>query len=101
MFGGAVEWKATKQKTVTTSSTEAELLALSSIGSLSYWCDNMQSVRIANAESDSVYTKLRHFDIHQSWIRQETKKGDIIVKWNPTSEQQADGFKKLLPRQLY
>ena len=29
MFGGMVDWKATKQKTVTTSTTEAELLSLS------------------------------------------------------------------------
>lgn len=36
-FGGAIEWKATKQKTVTTSETEVELLALSSIGSSNYW----------------------------------------------------------------
>lgn len=33
IFGGVVEWKATKQKTVTTSTTEAEFLALSSMGS--------------------------------------------------------------------
>ena len=29
MFNGPVDWRSTKQKTVTTSSTEAELLALS------------------------------------------------------------------------
>ncbi|KAI1003293.1 hypothetical protein K3495_g4911 [Podosphaera aphanis] len=120
MFGGAVDWKATKQKTVTTSTTEAELLALSSIGSSSYWwhrlfsslhfhtglkptvlCDNKQTVRIANAESDCIQTKLRHVDIHQHWIRQETLKGNMVVKWIPTSEQQADGFTKLLPKQLF
>jgi hypothetical protein len=28
LFGGAIDWRAAKQKTVTTSSTEAELLAL-------------------------------------------------------------------------
>ena len=29
LYGGAITWKATKQPTVTTSSTEAELLAIS------------------------------------------------------------------------
>lgn len=31
LFGGPVDWKATKQKTVTTSTTEAELMALTTI----------------------------------------------------------------------
>lgn len=38
---------------------------------------------------------------HQLWIRQETEKGHMIVKWIPTSQQQADGFTKLLPQQLF
>ncbi|KAI1000403.1 hypothetical protein K3495_g7792 [Podosphaera aphanis] len=120
MFGGAVDWKATKQKTVTTSTTEAGLLALSSIGSSSYWwrrlfsslefetnliptvfCDNKQSVRIENSESESLEAKLGHMDIHQLWIRQEVEKGKMIVKWIPTSEQQADGFTKLIPKRLF
>ena len=33
LFGGAIDWRASKQKTVTTSSTEAELLALSNAAS--------------------------------------------------------------------
>jgi hypothetical protein len=32
LFNGPIDWRSTKQKTVTTSSTEAELLALSSAG---------------------------------------------------------------------
>ena len=106
MYGGAIEWKATKQKTITTSTTEADLLAFSSIGSSSYWwnrlfsqlkfnsglkpeilCDNLQSVRIANSESDCIQTKLRHVDVHQLWIRQETSRGNMTVKWIPTARQ--------------
>ena len=120
MFGGAVEWKATKQKTITTSTTEAELLALSSIASSSYWwqrlfaalnfdtglkptirCDNQQTVKIANSDIDCIHTKLRHVDIHQLWIRQETSKGKMNVEWIPTTKQEADGFTKLLSRQNF
>ena len=32
LYGGAISWRAGKQKTVTTSSTEAELLSLSTAG---------------------------------------------------------------------
>ena len=37
LFGGAVDWHATKQKTVTTSTTKAELLALSHVAKEIYW----------------------------------------------------------------
>lgn len=120
MFGGVVEWKATKQKTITTSTTEAELLALSSIVSSSYWwqclfvalnfdtglkpmirCDNLQTVKIASSDSDCVNTKLRHVDLHQLWIRQETSKGKMNVEWIPSAKEEADGFTKLLSKQKF
>jgi hypothetical protein len=31
LFGGLIEWKSRKQKTITTSTTEAELLAISHV----------------------------------------------------------------------
>ena len=37
LYGGPVDWKASKQSTVTTSSTEAELLALSETGRQTIW----------------------------------------------------------------
>ena len=37
LYGGPIAWKATKQQTVTTSSTEAELLALSTIAKEAIW----------------------------------------------------------------
>jgi hypothetical protein len=37
LFGGAVDWRAAKQKTVTTSTTEAELLALSNAARETLW----------------------------------------------------------------
>ena len=37
LFGGSIDWRATKQKTVTTSSTEAELMALTEAAKEIYW----------------------------------------------------------------
>ena len=106
MFGGAVDWKATKQKTITTSTTEAELLALSTMAGYAYWwrrlfegleldisqesytvyCDNSTAVKIAKREEDTERTALRHVDIRQQWIIQEVEAGRLKVEWVPTGE---------------
>lgn len=116
LFGGAVEWRATKQKTVTTSTTEAELLALSIIAGYTYWwrrlfkelefeigyhcyqvfCDNLRAVSIANSKEASEATALRHVDIRQQWIIQEVEAGRLEVVWVATEHQQADGLTMLL-----
>jgi hypothetical protein len=90
-FGGmTIDWKATVQRTVTKSTTEAELLSLSLAGSQmqewirffqgisltldckpTIWCDNQQTVGIATKSQDKLHTKVKHVDIHQLWIRQE------------------------------
>lgn len=117
MFGGPIDWKATKQKTVTTSTTEAELLAISEAGkSLLMWlrlfktimfdpghpvtlqCDNSQTIGLLLKESPQLRTKLRHIDIHQHWLRQEVQSGRLPVQWTKTSEMVADGLTKILPR---
>jgi hypothetical protein len=116
-FGGPIDWKATKQKTVTTSTTEAELLAMSEAGkSLLMWlrlfktimfdpghpvalqCDNSQTIGLLLKESPQLRTKLRHIDIHQHWLRQEVQSGRLPVQWTKTSEMVADGLTKMLPR---
>ena len=91
LYGGPIDWRASKQRTVTTSSTKAEFLAISEAGkTLQWWrrlfasigfdpehhlsikCDNMQTIRILCKDDPSIQTKLRHVDIHQHWLRQET-----------------------------
>jgi hypothetical protein len=120
IFGGPVDWKAAKQKTVTTSTTEAELLAASEAGkSLCMWlrvfkqvvfdpghsvalgCDNKQTVRLLTSEAPQLQTKLRHVDIRQHWLRQEVQEGRIPVEWVATADMAADGLTKLLPRQKH
>src|SRR5262249_15873436 len=86
LFGGPIAWRANKQDTVTTSSTEAELLALSQTAKEAIFisrllkaltlklnepliveCDNRQTLRLVTEESMKLSTKLQHVDIHNHW----------------------------------
>ena len=120
LFGGPIAWRANKQDTVTTSSTEAELLALSQTAKEAIFisrlfkamtlrlnepliidCDNKQTLRIVREERAKLTTKLRHVDIHQHWLRQEYGTGRVKFEWKPTKEMIADGLTKALPRQKF
>jgi hypothetical protein len=116
----AIDWKATVQRTVIKSTTEAEVLSLSLASSEMMewarffkgvslklnqtpviWCDNQQTVEIAVKSIDKLNSKLKHVDIHhlQLWIRQEVEAGRLHVKWLPTREMPADGMTKSFSRQ--
>jgi hypothetical protein len=117
LFNSLIAWKASKQDTVTTSTTEAELLALSQVAkeaiftsrllkelqitlpsnTITIHCDNMQTIGLVNKEISKLQTKLRHVDIHNHWLRQEVSSGKITVEYVPSSEMIADGFTKVLP----
>jgi hypothetical protein len=117
LFNGLIGWRANKQDTVTTSTTEAELLALSQaakegqfIGRLlneltvklddhriNIQCDNIQTIRLINEDITRLQTKLRHVDIHNHWLRQEACQGRINVEYVKSKEMIADGFTKALP----
>ena len=90
LFGESIAWKSGKQDTVTTSPTEAELLALTAVAKeaiatlglfagmrfeladkLKIWCDNRQTIRLVNNELPRLRTALRHINIHNNWARQE------------------------------
>lgn len=116
LFGGIIGWRANKQATVSTSTTEAELLALSQAAKetlyvsrllkeldikldnqrLQILCDNTQTVRIVNKEIGQLHTQLRHVDIHNHWLRQEIKEKRIAVDYTPTEDMIADGLTKVL-----
>jgi hypothetical protein len=119
LFGGPIDWKAVKQRTVTKSSTEAELLALSHAGSELIWwnrlftavglrldttpviyCDNRQTLRIVTG-AKPLKTSLRHVDIHNHWLRQEHANDSIRFEWIDSANMPADGLTKLLPGQKH
>jgi hypothetical protein len=117
LYGMLIDWKATVQRSVTKSTTEAELMALSVAGAemelwqrafksvkfeLEFtpqlWCDNMATVGIVTKREDRLQTKLRHVDTHQMWLRQEVEQKRIQVNWVPTDPMPADGLTKVLLR---
>ncbi|KJZ70368.1 hypothetical protein HIM_10259 [Hirsutella minnesotensis 3608] len=117
LFGGPIAWRASKQATVATSSTEAEFLAISEAAKeaiftsrllrsldlqipqpLKLECDNQQTIRFLEGGS-KISTRLRHVDVHQHWLRQEVEAGRIGLRWVPTAQMRADGLTKALPLQ--
>jgi hypothetical protein len=119
LFGGAIGWRANKQDTVTTSSTEAELLALSQTAKeamfmsrlfkalslelnepLQIRCDNRQTLRLFD-QSVKLVTKLRHVDIHNHWLGQECRRGTVQLQWEATRNMIADGLTKALSKQKF
>ena len=120
LFGGPVAWRANKQDTVTTSSTEAELLALSQTAKETIYlsrlltalsleldepliieCDNRQTIRLLVEQSMKLQTKLRHVDIHSHWLRQEVQRGSITITWQDTKKMIADGLAKALGKAIF
>ena len=119
LFDGMIDWKASKQKTITISSTEAELLAISMTANTKMWwnrfleaiafqtpptyieCDNRQTIRAFTAPGASFSTKLRHVDIHRHWLRQEVQNGTVSIKWTPSTSILADELTKILPPQRH
>ncbi|KAK7583642.1 hypothetical protein V3481_012924 [Fusarium oxysporum f. sp. vasinfectum] len=120
LFGGPVSWKAGKQDTVTTSSTEAELLAFTHTAKESIAiqrlfkqldlkldhlptieCDNQQTIRLISLETPRLKTALKHVDIHNCWARQAFKQGHFKIQYTPTALMLADGLTKPLPGQKF
>ncbi|CCE32980.1 uncharacterized protein CPUR_06903 [Claviceps purpurea 20.1] len=126
LFNGLIAWRASKQDTVTvtkchkvitTSTTEAELPALSQVAkeamftvrllkelkiqlpsdTITIDCDNTQTIGLVTKEIAKLQTKLRPVDIHNHWLRQEVSRGNISVEYVESAEMIADGFTKVLP----
>ena len=84
LFSGLIAWRANKQDTVTTSSTETELLALSQTAKeaiflsrlltamtlklykpLTINYNNIQTLQLITEDAAKLTTKLQYIDIHQ------------------------------------
>jgi hypothetical protein len=43
------------------------------------YCDSLQTVGIVTKHEDKLFTRLRHVDVHQHYLRQEVAEGRISV----------------------
>lgn len=120
LFNGPIFWRASKQRSVVTSSTEAELVALTQATreyiSLTrllkqlqldleepqvIGCDNQQTLRILTSDRPHLNSRLKHINIQQLWLRQICQSKAIAFKWVPTDQMIADGLTKALPAQRH
>ena len=110
---GPILVKSSKQKIVTKSSTEAELIALSDLASLVIWSrdfllaqgepagpatvsqDNQSTMALA-ARGASVSERTRHINIRHYWMKDRVDSGDIQIMYTPTEDMIADIFTKPL-----
>jgi hypothetical protein len=111
--GDPISWASKKQRTVAQSTCEAELYAEAAAmqevlwlrgllhelglqtqtGSLVYG-DNQSTLAISKNGIKGERTK--HVDVKYHFITETVERGDVKLKWIPTSEQQADIFTKAL-----
>lgn len=120
LYGGPVDWKANKQRFVTTSTTEAELRAATEAAKrlqvwkrifesirfvpdreLSILCDNKQTVSLLTSQEPQFRTNLKHVDIYHHWLRQEVQAQRLRIEWVDTKGMIADGFTKILRGQRF
>jgi len=114
LFGGAIVWSATKQKTVATSSVEAEYIAvaltvkealwvltwLKQVGfDLSTITIQMDSNGALNLAKNAQFSQLtKHIDIRHHFIRDHMEKGEISLQYLPTDAMTADILTKPLEK---
>ena len=116
--GDTISWASKKQRTVALSTCEAELYAEaaaiqevlwlrgllkelglhSQIGSVVYG-DNQSAIAVSKNGIKGDRTK--HVDIKYHFITETVERGDVTLKWIPTTEQQADIFTKALAAPVF
>ena len=116
--GDTVSWASKKQRTVALSTCEAELYAEAGatqevlwlrgllqelglhlkMGSVVYG-DNQSAISVSKNGIKGERTK--HVDIKYHFVTETVERGDIQLKWIPTTEQQADIFTKALAAPVF
>jgi hypothetical protein len=112
LAGAPVSWVSRKQKTVATSSTQAEYMSLSAACTQLTWIQSLykelgfnvhgMELNIDNqgaiftAQNNNVDRKMKHIDIQYHFCREHVECGRVVLYYVPTNEQQADILTKNL-----
>ena len=116
--GGPITWTSVKQRSVSTSTTESEYMALSEACKQGYWIrallgelnryqylpksratpifsDNQSC--IALAKDPIAHSRTKHIDVRYHYIRELVSFGKVAVDYIPTEDMKADILTKPLP----
>jgi transposase InsO family protein len=112
--GGAVSWQSKRQKSVATSSVEAEYMAARAAVQEAIWwrsilrdlghsvdlptqllSDSQGSIAIANGSDQKTRTK--HIDIQYHFTRECVENGQVSLRYIPSADMAADTLTKPLP----
>jgi hypothetical protein len=113
-----VSWNVKKQPTVALSTAEAELMSIVEVikeviwvrkllVELSYplqepivtYSDNQSALDVV--ENDCLHDRSKHIEIKYHFVRDETRKGRVLLEWISTQDQIADIFTKGLGPTLF
>ncbi|KAI1516674.1 hypothetical protein Ptr86124_003611 [Pyrenophora tritici-repentis] len=98
LAGGTICHKSVKQKLVTTSTTEAEYVALTYAAKEATWLYRLLHQLGYN---EGHHERTKHVDIYYHYIKDQVRDGNLYVEHVRTHEMAADGLTKPLERQAH
>ena len=115
--GGAISWSSRHQKTVATSTMEAEYMAQAAAAKEGLWvrklqrnlgikdctikifADNQAAIKLANNPTSSARSK--HIDVMHHFVRERVASGEIEFEYVATASQVADALTKAVPENQF
>jgi hypothetical protein len=120
-YGAAVAWSSKRQRTISTSTVEAEYIALYTSAKQAVWLRRLfielgQGRYLSNAPRKPVqvfgdnqgalalvdnpenHQRTKHIDVQYHYVRHLVSTGKVSLRYCPTNEMAADALTKPLPR---
>ena len=121
LAGGAISWPSRKQKTTSTSTTEAEYVSLCNAAKTAAWItewlkgansgqylnskpvqlygDNQSSIRLV--KNPEFHARTKHIDVQYHYVREALEDGLIELSYIPTTDMTADCLTKPLTKEKF